>query len=84
MSSKSFRFSLIILALFSASLSFAGSIVVKNNVSEKVITFGNDKLMLSLDYNGKCAISGLNVNGQNVISDPAGIFSEIKYLPDPK
>jgi hypothetical protein len=78
MSSKSFRFSLIILALFSASLSFAGSIVVKNNVSEKVITFGNDKLMLSLDYNGKCAISGLNVNGQNVISDPAGIFSEIK------
>lgn len=78
MISKSFRFCLIFLTLFTVRFGFAGGIVVKNNVTEKVITFGNAKLMLSLDYKGKCAISGLNVNGQDVISDPAGIFSEIK------
>ena len=43
-----------------------------------MITFGNDKLMLSLDYKGRCAVTALSVNGQNVFSDPAGIFSEIK------
>lgn len=78
MSSKSLRFSLILLSLFIPVFGFSGNIVIKNDVSEKVITFGNDKLMLSLDYNGRCAVNALSVNGQDVISGPAGIFTEIK------
>jgi hypothetical protein len=34
--------------------------------------------MITLDYNEKFNISGLIVNGQSVISGPAGIFSSIK------
>ena len=78
MSSKSLRFSLILLSLFISTFGFSGNMVIKNNVAEKVITFGNEKLMLSLDYNGRCAVTALSVNGQDVISGPAGIFSEIK------
>ncbi|MEJ2617408.1 MAG: hypothetical protein P8Z35_20820 [Ignavibacteriaceae bacterium] len=42
------------------------------------MTFGNSKIMLTLDYNKKCNISELRVNGQTVVSGSAGIFSEIK------
>jgi len=80
MSSKSLRFSLILLSLFISTFGFSGNMVIKNNVAEKVITFGNEKLMLSLDYNGRCAVTALSVNGQDVISGPAGIFSEIKTV----
>jgi hypothetical protein len=76
------RFGIIILFLFTGLLCKAGDIVIKNNPQDKVIIFGNGKLMITLDYNGKCNISDLNVNGQSVISGPAGIFSAIKTSTD--
>jgi len=78
MNFKCFRFVLIIIFLFSSIFCKAEDIVIKNNPQDKVIIFGNGKIMVTLDYNGKCTVTGLNVNGQQVISGPAGIFSSIK------
>jgi hypothetical protein len=78
MSLKCCRFGLIAIFLFTSILCNAGDIVIKNNLLEKVIIFGNGKIMITLDYNRKCNISGLEVNGQPVISGTAGIFSVIK------
>lgn len=78
MNFKGCRFGLIILFLFTGIFCKAGDIVIKNNLQDKVIIFGNSKIMVTLDYNEKCTISDLSVNGQPVVSGPAGIFSEIK------
>lgn len=78
MNNKFCRLGTIILFLFIGEFCNAGDIVINNNSSIKVITFGNARIMITLDYNGKCNISGLNVNGQSVISGPAGIFSSIR------
>ena len=78
MSFKSFLASSVIIFMFLSKYCIAGDIIVKNNQSEKVIVFGNSKIKLTLDYNGKCNISGLDVNGQSVISGSAGIFSSIR------
>jgi hypothetical protein len=71
------RFGLIILSLISCLFCNAGDIIINNNASGKVITFGNSKITLTLDYNGKCNVSELNLNGQSVISGASGIFSAI-------
>jgi hypothetical protein len=47
-------------------------------LKSNVIVFGNDKIKLTLDYNGKCNVSKLDVNNQNVISGSSGIYSEIR------
>ncbi|MDP4185664.1 MAG: hypothetical protein Q8862_10955 [Bacteroidota bacterium] len=78
MNIKYYRFGIIVILLVTSIFCNAGSIIIKNNLQDKVITFGNGKIMIVLDYNGKCDISGLNVNGQSVISGPAGIFSSIR------
>ncbi len=77
---KCWKFELIMMFLFTSIICNAGNISIKNNSLDKVITFGNSKILITLDYNRKCNISALNVNGQNVISGPAGIFSEIKTV----
>lgn len=56
----------------------AQSNFTRNDVENKVVTFGNSKIKITLDYNSKCNISSLNINGQKVIEGSAGIFSEIK------
>ncbi len=54
--------------------------VITNRPAEKIIVFGNNKLSLTIDYSGKCCISKLDVNNQNVINGIAGIFSEVRTL----
>jgi hypothetical protein len=78
MNNKFCRSGSALLFLFISVFSYAGNIVINNNSSAKVIVFGNTKIIITLDYNGKCNISGLNINGQSVISGPAGIYSSIK------
>ena len=73
----SFKFAqtgLIILFLFSTVLTQATDIQITNNSAEKNVVFGNSKLMLALDYNNKCSVSKLTVNGQAVITRNNGIF----------
>ena len=56
----------------------AQEFIVKNDTKNKVITFGNEKIRLTLDYNAKANISSMTVNGQNIIESAAGIFSGIR------
>ncbi len=51
---------------------------ISNNAIDKSIVFGNDKIKMILDYNGKANISSVTVNGQQVIEDNAGIYSSFK------
>src|ERR1039457_1112370 len=77
MNLKYYQSGIIILFLVTHLFCNAGDIVIKNSPLDKIITFGNSKLMITLDYNGKCAVTGLTVDGRSVISGPAGIFSSI-------
>jgi hypothetical protein len=56
----------------------AQGFIEKNDTKIKVITFGNKKISLTLDYNAKANISSMTVNGQKVIESAAGIFSEVR------
>jgi hypothetical protein len=78
MISKCHQFGLIILFLVTRIFCNAGDIVIKNSLLDKVITFGNSKIMITLDYNERCAVTGLTVDGRSVIRGPNGIFSSIK------
>jgi hypothetical protein len=70
----------IFLFIIFASFSATGQISISNRSTDKVVVFGNNKLMITLDYKMKCNISGLDINNRNVISGTAGIFSEIRTL----
>jgi len=72
------RSKLITLFLLGSFFCHAGDIVINNNTVDKTVIFGNSKMRVTLDYNQKCAVSGLTINGQTVISGHAGIFSEIR------
>jgi len=50
---------------------------IDNNTRAKKVSFGNQKLRLTIDYSKKAAITQLIVNGQTMIDDPAGIYSAI-------
>ncbi len=76
------KLGLILIFLSSSVICYPGNIVIKNNQTDKVVIFGNNKIMITLDYNNECDISELKVNGQTVISGPTGIFSEVKTPTD--
>jgi len=56
-------FAIIAIFLLISTFNIAGNIVIKNNPPDKLITFGNSKLMLTIDYNGKCTVTSLSVSG---------------------
>ena len=58
----------------------AHQLVTNNDTKNKLIVFGNSKIKITIDYNQKCNISCLEVNGQKVIEGPSGIFTQIKTL----
>ena len=78
MNFKCYPYGLITILIFNSLFCKAQDIVINNNLSEKVIVFGNSKILITLDYNAKCNISELLLNGQSVICGPAGIFSSVK------
>ncbi len=67
------------LITISASItSIAQTIKIDHDESARRITFGNEKLTLTFNYTLTAAISRLIVNGQDVISGEAGIYSMIR------
>ena len=60
------------------TISFAQVYPFNNNTQQKTATFGNDKIQLTLDYNGKANISSFIVNGQHVIDGDSGIYSSVR------
>ena len=77
MNLKFLRFELMAAILVTTTICYAGDIFINANPSYKRLVFGNGEIMITLDYNGKCVVSDLKINGQNVISGPEGIFSSI-------
>jgi hypothetical protein len=55
------QFGLILLFLVICLFCRAGEIFIKNSPVDKVVTFGNSKIRITLDYNGKCMVTGLTV-----------------------
>jgi hypothetical protein len=51
---------------------------IKNDIKNRVIVFGNSKIKITLDYNQKCNISFLEINGEKVVASTSGIYSQIK------
>ena len=47
----------------------AQQLVTKNDIKNKRVVFGNNKIIITIDYNQKCNISCLEVNGQKVIEE---------------
>lgn len=60
------------------SFSYAQQYVTKNDTENKVVVFGNSKIKITLEYNQRCNISCLEVNGQKVVEGSSGIYSQIK------
>jgi hypothetical protein len=53
-------------------------VFTKNDSKNKVVVFGNSKISITLDYNQKCNIAYLEINGEKVIEGSSGIYSQIK------
>jgi hypothetical protein len=77
MNLKSLRFELMAALLVTTTFCYAGDIFINTSPTDKRLVFGNGEIMITLDYNGKCVVSDLKINGQTVISGPEGIFSSI-------
>lgn len=71
--------SLSLLFLFLPYASVTGQTSIVNQPSVKVITFSNSKLRVTLDYDFKCLVTNLEVNGESVLGKD-GLFLEIRTL----
>lgn len=56
----------------------SGQVNISNQEKDKVVIFGNSKLKMRLDYNFKCVVTDMEVNGEQVISNKPGIYSSIR------
>jgi hypothetical protein len=63
-------------------LTFAQSIKITNDILNKKLSFGNEKMKALLDYDQQANLSSLAVNGQRVIDGDAGVYSTIKTKYD--
>jgi hypothetical protein len=70
-------------ALAVANNTFSQKIKIENHPDGRSITFGNEKIQLTLDYGRKANISSMVLNGQEIVHGDAGIFSMIKIKHTP-
>ena len=64
--------------LLFTGLSATGQIRISNRPADQVVEFGNGKIKMILGYDLKCVVTGMNVNGESVLSDKSGIYSGIR------
>src|SRR6218665_259322 len=57
---------------------FSQKAVALHDASRKKVSFGNEKIKITLDYNRKACISLLTLNGLPVIEGNEGVYSKIK------
>jgi hypothetical protein len=70
--------SVFISVVFISGSCAAQKITIQKNAHKKTVTFGNTKLTLTLDYSNRAAITAMEVNGQKVMEDPEGIYSQVR------
>ena len=51
---------------------------INNDIQNKRVVFGNDKISMIIDYNRKANISSVILNGQKIIEGDAGIYTTIR------
>ena len=56
----------------------AQNVTINNDIQNKRIVFGNDKISMILDYNRKANISSVTLNGQKIIEGDTGIYTTIR------
>lgn len=76
--SKRLRLLLSIVCLIISCVCSAQVVKVLDDAKGKKIVLGNEKIILTLDYNRRATISSLLVNGQNVIDNSTGIYTAFK------
>lgn len=64
-------------ALFTGA-SVSGQVKITSNTAGKVVVFGNHTLEITLDYDKKCMVTAMMVNGESVLSGKEGMFSGIR------
>lgn len=74
------RFVMLIPWLLSCLIGHAGNVVIKDHPKEKLITFGNSSLMVTLDYDGKCTVKELTVCGRQVFF-PKSVLPQAPFPP---
>lgn len=55
-----------------------GQTSISVNPGTRTATFGNGKLQLTLDYNLKCVVTDMKVDGEAVVTAQSGIFSSFR------
>jgi hypothetical protein len=65
-------------ACFISSPIMSQNTFITNDAQNKNVVFGNDKIKMNLDYNGKANISSVIMNGQQVVDGSEGIYSSLK------
>jgi len=81
MTIKNYQRLYILIAIYfigTISQCFAQSVHINNDIKNKKIVFGNEKIDITLDYNKKINISLMQVNGRQVIQGDTGVFAAIK------
>ena len=73
---------LIFLFILFANSTAEGQIRISNRSDDNVVVFGNGKLKVTLDYASKCVVTGMEVNGEEVLSNKSGIYSGIRTSAD--
>ena len=71
-------FKLFFVFLFFVNFSVSGQIRISNQSTDQVVVFGNNKLQIKLDYNLKCEVTEMDVNGKSTLADHPGMYSEIR------
>lgn len=77
---KTLIVSLLFIAVAQIGLAQSPNVVLsaKNDIKNKTVVFGNSKVKLTLDYNHKAVITGLQVNGEKVVDGNDGMFSKVR------
>jgi hypothetical protein len=68
---------LILLAAILCS-SASGQPSISVDPKSRMAEFGNGKLYFKLDYNLKCVVTDMKVNGEPVLASQSGIFSSLR------
>src|SRR5664279_282583 len=66
--------------ILSSGYCFAQPSLVQNDPQKQTVTFGNSKVKFVLNYDHQCRVSGMDVNGQEVMDGPTGMYSAIKTI----
>lgn len=67
-------------ACFLPLVVFAQTPKIINDIQQRTISFGNDKIEMLLDYDRKANLSSVTINGQQIIHGDSGVYSAIKTL----